>query len=406
MRSISTNGLAMLAQRLGNEPIMIVEVDWRDGVQPKQYADREVTLADGTVIPGAIVQISDLDDAIDVTTWNNSSKQIEVTLDDTDGSIKNLFDRYDITKRTVRVYQWFTGLDWSDRFVAFVGLINSPVSWNERDRTFKITVLSQIEDLECGFSAEEGQLFLHPCRFGGQGVAAGLRPGLRLSGAVPGGGGRRHLAATDRLCERVQREHCPLRQRQQRGRQEAVAACHGDATRGFPAGVAMCWASVDSQKSRGLHAAGPEDLRRDRPTDCRDWHAEACAQQTRTQQYDRALCTVARQWSQSGAGPRRRRFPAERDHTLNVKGATVTGYFKGEYFYIESRGNNPQADIELANKWYNEWLDYYLKKELTACTPMRDRAAYAITRPWSLAMRRAAMIRLRSSASRRWTTLP
>ena len=44
MRSISANGLATLAQRLGNEPIMIVEVDWRDGVQPKQYADRTITL--------------------------------------------------------------------------------------------------------------------------------------------------------------------------------------------------------------------------------------------------------------------------------------------------------------------------------------------------------------------------
>jgi hypothetical protein len=155
MRSISANGLATLAQRLGNEPIMIVEVDWRDGVQPKQYADRTIT-PDGTVIPGAIIQIGNLDDAIDVTTWNNSSKQIEVTLDDTDGSIKDLFDSYDITKRTVRLYQWFTGLAWSDRFVTFVGLINSPVSWSERDRTVKITVLSQIEDLECGFSAEEG----------------------------------------------------------------------------------------------------------------------------------------------------------------------------------------------------------------------------------------------------------
>ena len=70
-------------------------------------------------------------------------------------------------------------------------------------------------------------------------------------------------------------------------------------------------------------------------------------------------------------------FPQNETITLNVKGATVTGYFEGEYFYIES-ADNPQADIELANKWYNEWLDYYLKKELTACTPMRDRAAHPL----------------------------
>ena len=41
-----------------------------------------------------------MDDAIDVTTYNNTSKQVSLTLDDTDGSIKALFDRHDIHKRT------------------------------------------------------------------------------------------------------------------------------------------------------------------------------------------------------------------------------------------------------------------------------------------------------------------
>ena len=34
MRNISANGLATLAQRLGNEPIMIVEVDCATGCSP------------------------------------------------------------------------------------------------------------------------------------------------------------------------------------------------------------------------------------------------------------------------------------------------------------------------------------------------------------------------------------
>ena len=155
VRTISSNALSTLAQRLGNEPVTIVEVDWADGVVPRLYADRTISTATGT-IPGAIIEAGDVDDSIDVTTYNNTSKQVSLTLDDTDGSIKALFDRHDIHKRRVRLYQWFTGLDLSDKFLVFAGRINTPVSWNERDRTVKITVVSQIEDKEIGFSAEEG----------------------------------------------------------------------------------------------------------------------------------------------------------------------------------------------------------------------------------------------------------
>jgi hypothetical protein len=40
MRNISTNGLTTLAKRTGNEPIIIIEVDWGDG--PISYADRDL----------------------------------------------------------------------------------------------------------------------------------------------------------------------------------------------------------------------------------------------------------------------------------------------------------------------------------------------------------------------------
>ena len=155
VRTISSNALNTLAQQLGNEPINIVEVDWADGIVPRQYADRTIPNGADT-IPGKVVEIGDVDDAIDITTYNNTSKQVSITLDDTDGSIKALFDSYDSHKRTVRIYQWFTGLAMSDMFLVFTGRINTPISWSERDRTVKITALAQIEDKELGFSAEEG----------------------------------------------------------------------------------------------------------------------------------------------------------------------------------------------------------------------------------------------------------
>ena len=150
MRNISAAGLAKLALRYGNEPITIIEVDWVAG-STSVYADRTV----GS-IPGRIVEVGDLDNVVNVSN-NSGSQELAVTLDDTDGSIKAIFDSHDVHKRTARVYQYFTGLDLSDKFLLFSGKVSSPITWSERDRTVKFTILSQLEDKEIGFSAEEGQ---------------------------------------------------------------------------------------------------------------------------------------------------------------------------------------------------------------------------------------------------------
>ena len=159
MRNISANGLAKLANRYGNEPICIVEIDWYTDANGNPstltYADRD--LPGPPAIPGKIVGLGSLDEVVDIVLGNGSSAQLELTLDDTDGSIKSLYDQYDFHKQDVRVYQWFNGLAMADRFLIFAGKINTPVTWNERDRTMKITVLSHLEDQEVGFSPEQGQ---------------------------------------------------------------------------------------------------------------------------------------------------------------------------------------------------------------------------------------------------------
>jgi len=150
MRNISPTALAKLAEHHGNEPITIIEVDW--------VADRTASYADRTVgdIPGRIIEVSDLDNVVAVSD-NSSSQSIDVTLDDTDGTIKTIFNGADIHKRDARVYQYFHGLDPSDKFLLFSGKVSSPIIWSERDRTVKFTIVSQLEDKEVGFSAEEGQ---------------------------------------------------------------------------------------------------------------------------------------------------------------------------------------------------------------------------------------------------------
>jgi hypothetical protein len=150
-RQISAAGLTKLAQTHGNEPIILIEVDWIPSGAPRWYGDRTV----GS-IPGRILEVGNLDNVVGVSN-NNSSQQIDVVLDDTDGSIKAIFDGTDIHKRTARVYQWFEGLDLDDKFLLFAGKISSPIIWDERDRTVKFTIVSQLEDKEVGFSPEEGQ---------------------------------------------------------------------------------------------------------------------------------------------------------------------------------------------------------------------------------------------------------
>ncbi|REJ65622.1 MAG: hypothetical protein DWQ31_16920 [Planctomycetota bacterium] len=150
-RNLSAPALNKIAEKLGSEPITIIEVDWIDGDAPLPYADRSV----GT-IPGKILEVGTLDNVVNVS-GNNDSQQLSVTLDDTDGTIKAILDSHDVHQRDVRVYQYFDGLALSDRFLLFRGKISSPVTWSEGDRTVSFDILSQIEDAEIGFSPEEGQ---------------------------------------------------------------------------------------------------------------------------------------------------------------------------------------------------------------------------------------------------------
>lgn len=144
MRSISSNGLAKLAQNLKTEPIVAIEIQWVDGGQRNLYNDKD-----------KILQVGDMDDVVDVD-GGGQSQQVTIQLDDIDGSIKAILDTNDIHKRPCWIYQWFEGLDYSDKFLIFVGQISSPIEWDEGDRTVSFTVISQIEDIEFGFSAEEG----------------------------------------------------------------------------------------------------------------------------------------------------------------------------------------------------------------------------------------------------------
>lgn len=162
-RDISANALAELAKSHGTEPIVLISVEWRgSSAEPSWYGDRDIE-----DIPGKILEVGGLDNVVGIS-LNNTSQQIDIVLDDTDGSIKTMFNYYDIHKKTVRVYQHFHGLDLDDKFLLFSGKISSPIIWDEHDRTVKFSVVSQIEDKEVGFSPEEGQFTWLPAALVGK----------------------------------------------------------------------------------------------------------------------------------------------------------------------------------------------------------------------------------------------
>lgn len=151
MRNLSANALSTIATNYGTEPVNIIEVQWVPDGSRLSYADRETS-----GIPGRILALSPIDDVIDVS-GGAVSRQISITLDDTNGSLKAILDSHDVHKRPVWVYQWFDGLDLADKFLLFRGQINSPIVWSESERTVSFEVITRAEEKEIGFSAEEGQ---------------------------------------------------------------------------------------------------------------------------------------------------------------------------------------------------------------------------------------------------------
>lgn len=159
-RNISTAALAKIATREGTEPVVVIGVQWVDNGPITYYADKDIGVAG---VKPAIQEISGIDDIVAVS-LNAQSQKVSVVLSDTDGSIKDIVDHNDVHLKSCWIYQWFTGLAYpADRFLIFRGQVNTPIIWNEGDRTVSFEVISLIEDIEVGFSIEEGD-FLSPPR--------------------------------------------------------------------------------------------------------------------------------------------------------------------------------------------------------------------------------------------------
>jgi len=343
MRTISPAGLAKLAQKLGNEPILLLEVDWATSLLPKWYGDRTVSS-----IPGRILEIGNLDNVVGISA-NNTSQEINVTLDDTDGSIKAILNAHDIHKRTARLYQWFEGLDLGDKFLLFSGKISSPCVWNERERTVNFSIVSQLEDKEVGFSPEEGQFTWLPAGMVGKpwplifGTVLDC-PALQMNEAVSGTtlagvgviAGLSYLSSMPLFSDGGSSDSSTFVSLAQIAAQISTLWCAYNAYGG--------WSSEKAHE----YLDQINELERQRFEIVYNARAQAaCASWQREKQIQEATSRGL------GANPLRilggEDFPQNTTLTIEINGAYFVGRFSGQNFYISTR-SWPEGESEALNQ--------------------------------------------------------
>lgn len=148
---ISGAAADLVGQRMGTEPIIVLDIRWQKNGLPHYYADRDIEN-----IKGKITKLGGLDSIIKLKSGGTVG-QVSVTISDEDFEIKSILDDWDVHMRDVFIYQTYPELGMAGKFLIFEGAIQTPISWDEGNAEVTLQVVSRIEDAEIGFSLEQGQ---------------------------------------------------------------------------------------------------------------------------------------------------------------------------------------------------------------------------------------------------------
>ncbi len=356
MRTISPAGLAKLQQQYGLEPINIIEVDWNGS--PRSYADKTINAQ----IPGKILQLGELDNVVDVNR-SSSSQSINVVLDDTDGTLKAIMDTTEIHQINARVYQYFSGMSLSDKFLIFAGKVSSPINWSEADRTLIFDIVSQIEDLEFGFSPEEGEISGLPAEMVGKpwpvifGTCVDV-PAAKITKAVTG----TSMCGVGILSGQAAHLGAPI------GNFDCgfwIGLLNAERQREIAHLAANRWAEIDPARAQVLEdKAASIAMQIDSSLD-RTQGQITCAQTNRQN-------TVNTANSQGlGCNPVRilggEDFPQDTPLTLNIGGGLFTGTMDGQDFTITSRQHEKSESLVAQRT---------SRISAAACTPAANPVSY------------------------------
>lgn len=191
-RVLPTNLGNKVDAQYGTQPAIVIDIYW-NGTTPHSYSDRELFFDnDGnTRVPAKILSISGLETIITLDKGNSTS--INLTLDDTDNSIKEIMKTINIHNKYVVVKHVYAELSSSadDTILLFRGQINGPIVYREGSRSISFNIVDKLEDREVGFSPEQGQFsFLSeesvgkawPLAFG----TVKRVPGVKVTGQITG----------------------------------------------------------------------------------------------------------------------------------------------------------------------------------------------------------------------------
>lgn len=370
-RNISTASLAKLATNNGTEPVCLVEIGWVDDEHTVLYGDR--AYADEPSIDGRIQNITTINDTLNFSK-NGTAQSVTVVLNDTDGRIKNIFNSVDIHRKTVWVYQWFTGIPLSDKFLIFRGVIATPIAWKEGERTIQFDVISKLDDFEVGFSAEEGNFPTlpdalidkpWPLIFG----TVSKVPCLILDDIPQGGSGRRRGSGADSVTKDPTGIHDPAIDKfnedinNQFGYQMQLALAYF--LRYLGAALAALDANEDAKFIAQFSSPSTGDQAKDLNTQitnlksARTTFSSLAKQflaagnkalktaggiQQRFQKLEQTLFNQKQHEKKSIGVTNGSNFPQAQLVSLNIGGAIHTGYFSGDIFTIVD-AQHPQGAV-------------------------------------------------------------
>jgi hypothetical protein len=142
-----------MQQREGIEPIVVVKLFLN---VTYCYGD-EVKTINNITFNGKILEVGEIRSEKTSDSMGNI-QSITIKLDDTDGSLKNILTSVQFAGRLASVYHLFEGI--SDLTELLTGMITTPITWSESDKTLTFDIVAKIDSKEIGCFFEEGSLNL------------------------------------------------------------------------------------------------------------------------------------------------------------------------------------------------------------------------------------------------------
>lgn len=153
MRTLTASAQTSVDTALGAEPVILVQIAWSGGTG--YYADKGLTLGSDTY-SGILLNVSNL--TIAAGDGISTVGSVNITVDDSDGTIRTLLNEERAEGTEVTVYLHYDGNADGDKLMLFKGKISGSTSWDEGRRTLSFSAETTIEDQKAGFSTDQSTL--------------------------------------------------------------------------------------------------------------------------------------------------------------------------------------------------------------------------------------------------------